>query len=164
MKLDVKVIRDQIMTLLAANPELEEDDVLRADMIEGETEAFAFLSRLVRAAGEAKIMVAGLAAYMEMLKQRHDRHERRIEVLRQFIKQVMDAAQLRKAELPEATLSIRIGQPKVLIINEHEIPVDYMRIKKEPDKTKIKAALIAGGHVMGTALSNSEPTLAIIIR
>ena len=69
----------------------------------------------------------------------------------------MNTAELKRAELPEATLSVRSGQPKVLIINEQEIPDEYMRIKKEPDKTRIKAALSGNQNVPGAALSNVEP-------
>ena len=73
----------------------------------------------------------------------------------------MQTANLAKAELPEATLSIRQGTPKVVIINEREIPDEFMRIKKEPDKTRIKAVMTAGEVVSGCALSNAEPSLTI---
>jgi hypothetical protein len=76
----------------------------------------------------------------------------------------MDSASIRKAELPEATLSIRSGQQKVLIINEREIPDDFMRMRKEPDKTRIKAAMLANENVPGAVLSNGQPSLAISIR
>jgi hypothetical protein len=163
-KLDPKVVRDQITNLLLCYPDLEADDVLRTDMIEGETEAFEFLSRVVQAINNAQVKKTGLSHYIDALKERYDRFARRTDVLRVFAKQVMDTANIKKAELPEATLSIRNGVPKVIITNEHEIPDGYMRIKKEPDKTKIKAAIAGGDHVPGAALSNSETTLAILIR
>ena len=36
-----------------------------------------------------------------------------------------------------------------------------MRIKKEPDKLRIKAAISAHEHVPGAMMSNPEPVLAI---
>ncbi len=162
--LDLKFVRDQIAALLLAHPELEEDEVLRTDSIEGETSAFEFLSRVVRKIGSTQALAGGTAEYIGELQERKARLERREMALRSLIFKVMSAADIRKAELPEATLSMRSGQSKVVIINEKELPDEFMRIKKEPDKQRIKAALVASEHVPGAALSNSEPLLAIIVK
>ena len=90
--------------------------------------------------------------------------ERREYALRSLIHKVMDTAGLRKRELPEATVSVRAGQPKVLIIEEELIPDEFCRIKREPDKTRIKAAIQAHEQVPGCSLSNAEETLAIYVR
>ena len=74
-------------------------------------------------------------------------------------------ADLRKAELPEATLSIRDGVAKVVIVDEAQIPDDFMRIRKEPNKTAIKDALISGmQEVPGAAMSNIEPVLMLRVK
>jgi phage tail tube protein FII len=159
--LDLKYIQDEITTLLLNNPEVDEDEVLRADMIEGETGAFEFLSDLVRKIGATQAIASGTADYIGELQERKQRLERREYALRSLIFKVMNTAEIKKAELPEATLSVRAGVPKVVIVNEHEIPSEFMRIKKEPAKDLIKAALIAHEHVPGAALSNSEPSLSI---
>ena len=164
MKLDPKTVRDQITNLLLCNPELEEDEVLRADMIEGSTDVHEFLSQLVRCVAEAEHHSTALNTWAISINVRSERFNRRIDNLRKLIKQIMDDGGLKKVPLPEATLSIRNGSPKVIITNEHELGDGWMRIKKEPDKTRIKAALMAGEHVNGAALSNSESTLAILIR
>lgn len=162
--LDLKYVQDEITALLLAHPELEEDDVLRADSVEGQTGAFEFLSRIVRLIGATQAIAGGTADYIGELQERKSRLERREMALRGLIFKVMNTADLKKAELPEATLSVRAGQRKVVVINENEIPAEFMRIKKEPDKTLIKAALTANEHVPGTALSNAEPTLAILTK
>jgi hypothetical protein len=159
--LDLKYIQQEIAALILLHPELEEDDILRADSIEGETRAFEFLARIVRKIGATRALADGTAEYIGQLQERKARFERREQALRAFCFKVMNTADLKKVELSEATLSIRAGQPKVVIINEHEIPDAFMRIKKEPDKTKIKTALQANEYVAGTALSNSEPALTI---
>jgi Gp157 protein len=130
MQLDLKYIQDEITALLLAHPELEEDEVLRADSIEGETGAFEFLSRIVRLIGAAQAIASGTAGYIAELQERKARLERREMALRKLIFKVMNAAALKKAELPECTLSIRAGIPKVVIVNEHEIPDDFMRAQK----------------------------------
>jgi hypothetical protein len=44
------------------------------------------------------------------------------------------------------------------------LPEEYWRIKKEPDKIRIKDALVAAAVVPGAELSNSPDTLAIRIK
>jgi len=163
-RLDPKSIVDEITALLLANPELDEDEVLRADMIEGSTGAFEFLSTIVRKIGATQAIATGTAEYIGELQERKARLERREYSLRGLIAKVMNSAGLTKAELAEATVSIRAGVPRVVITNEHEIPREFLRIKTEPDKTKIKAAINAGEAVPGATLSNAEPTLAIHVK
>lgn len=163
-RLDVQTVQAHIAELLAAHPELEEDEILRADMIQGETDAFEILADLVRLVADSKVMELGTDLYLAELRSRRDRFERRGEALRELILKVMNTAQLKKAELPEATLSIRQGSQKVVIVDEAEIPPDYLRVKTEPDKTKIKAVLAMRMHVPGCALSNAEPVLAIHVK
>lgn len=161
MQLDVDHIRQQLSNLLLAFPELAEDDVLRADMIEGATNAHRFLEACERKRVEAKWMTASIADYQEELDERKKRFERREQAMRQFMFKVMEAADLKKVELPEATLSIRPGVTKVIITTEELLPIEMWRFRKEPDKTKIKEAIQDGNPVPGAELSNAEPTLSI---
>lgn len=164
MKLRPDYIQQEIAALLTAHPELEQDEILRADSIEGETSAFEFLSRIIRIIGGTQSLANGTADYIGELHERKARLERREASLRSLIFKVMNTADLKKVELPEATLSIRAGQPKVVIVNENEIPSEFFHIKREPDKTLIKAALQANENVLGAALSNSEPVLTIRVK
>jgi hypothetical protein len=162
--LDAKYVQDEITALLLAHPELAEDDVLRADSIEGQTGAFEFLSGIIRKIGSTKTLAKATADYADELKGRKERLERREYALRSLIMKIMNAASLRKAELPEATLSIRNSPAKVIIVNESDLPDCYWRVKREPDKTTIRLALNAGDDVPGAALSNGEPSLSILVK
>lgn len=162
--LDAAQIRQHIDFLLAAYPELGEDDVLRADMIEGETMAFEFMSKMVRRIGESKALADGIELYVKDLRERAARIERRVDGIRALIFKVMEVANLKKAELSEATLSIRAGQPRVILTDETLLTDNYVRIKREPDKTKIKEMLLRGADVAGACLSNSEPSLSIRVK
>lgn len=163
-KLNAKYLRDQITALLLAFPELNDDEVLRADTIEGETDLHEFVSAMLRKIGATQAIAEGTKAYIAELRERESRMERREHALRTLIQQVLDTAGLRKIERPEATVSIRAGQPKVVIVEERLIPTDFIRVKTEPDKSKIKAAMLAHEHVPGCELSNGEATLAIYVR
>jgi hypothetical protein len=165
MKLDPRAIQHEIHNLLTQNPELAEDDQLRADMVEGETDAFDFLSMLTRKIGQSRALAESINAYANDIKERGARIERRIEAFRALAFKIMHAADLKKAELPEATLSIRAGTQKVIITDEAALPDFACRFKREPDKTLIKEVLQDGiVPVPGAVLSNAEPALSIRIK
>lgn len=159
--LEAKQVHDAITALLLAHPALKEDDVLRSDMIEGSTPAPEFLSQIVAKINEAKAMHDAVQTRIDELTVRRERFDGRILGLRSLIFKIMNAAELKSMQLPEATLTIKSGQPKVVIADEGLIPALFCRIKKEPDKKLIKAALEAGDSVPGCMLSNAEPQLAI---
>ena len=161
MRLDPLVVQQQISNLLLQVPELAEDDVLRADMIEAETEAHDLLRQLETTRREATTMAAGIASTIVELETRLHRFERREDAMRRIIYRIMELAHLRKVELPEATLSIRQGNQKVLIIDEAIIPDILCRIKREPDKKRIREMLVAGQVVRGCEISNAESVLSI---
>jgi DNA-directed RNA polymerase specialized sigma subunit len=157
----VEQARRDLTALLAAHPELEEDDVLHADMIEGNTKAFELLDELIRVERSAKILSEATEAEIERLKIRQGRFESRRAILRKYMMQLMEAANLKKAERPAATVSIAAGRPKVVITDESAIPPVYHRVKTEIDKESIGRTLKALGEVPGATLSNPEPQLRI---
>lgn len=161
MRLDPALIIHHINCLLVQYPELAEDDQLRADMIEGETDLHEFLRETENRRQNATAMAGAIAATIAQLEQRLGRFERREQAMRRLMHKLMEAADLRKAELPEATLSIRNGTPKVIITDETLIPEILCRIKREPDKQRIGQLLKEGSPVQGAELSNAEPNLTI---
>lgn len=164
MRVSPQMIEQEIANLVLRYPELESDEQLRADMIEGETGAFEFLSMIVRTIGETNALASGTAEYAKELGERKARLERRIEALRSLAFSIMQKAELRKAELPEATLSLRNGTPKVVIVDETAIPEDCTKVIRSPDKTAIKDKLTRGEEVAGAHLSNGEPSLSIRVK
>jgi len=159
-RLDPQVIRQQIANLLLQWPELAEDDVLRADMIEGETDAIDFLRQVERKRQEAACMAGAIASNIAEQGLRQARYVRREQVMRELEFKVLQAADLKKAELPEATLSVRAGVPKVIVTDEVALPEQLFRVTRSPDKAAIKEWL-AKGPVPGAEMSNSEPVLSI---
>ena len=161
MKLEIAIIEREIAALLAANPELVDDEALRIDMIEGETDTFKVLSKLVRQVGETEAMNEGIDEYREKLRSRQIRLIRRIDALRSLIFRLMSIANIRKAQLPEATLSIKASPRKVIITDEEKIPEPFWRVIREVNKALINSTLKNNESVPGCELSNSEDTLSI---
>jgi hypothetical protein len=165
MSLDVRFVeqaRRDLTALLAAYPDLEQDDVLRLDMIEGETNALDLIDLLIAAEREALSLEEAVKILQERLAIRQARFANRRGAIRKYLMQLMEAAGLKKVERPAATVSIAAGRPKVVITDENELPDYFVRIKKEPNKDAIAKAFKEGRkNIPGAALSNAEPVLRI---
>ncbi len=59
MRVDVDALRQSIDALLITYPELAEDEQLRADMLDGETDLALVLARLVDEANDAAMDMQG---------------------------------------------------------------------------------------------------------
>jgi Siphovirus Gp157 len=164
LKLRVDELRIQIEQMLRDNPELMEDDILRADMIDGETDVVAFIRKLEGRRIEAKLRMEALAALIVQLTSRLDRYKKQENAMRSLMFRLLQAGQLRKLVLPEATLSIRPGPAHVVITNENELPDEFWRIHRAPDKIKIAGAIAEARIVPGAELSNSADALYISTR
>jgi Gp157 protein len=158
-------IQQQISNLLLQYPELADDEILRADMIEGATDLQGFLTMLVGKAKDAQDLRDGSRKQLDDLKARRARLERQYEGLRALIRETLEIANLRKVVMPIATLSLSAGSPKLVgMLDATYLPDDLCKITREPDKEKIKQALLDGGTVPGVSLSNSEPVLSIHVK
>jgi hypothetical protein len=153
--------RRDLASLLSLHPELYEDNVLRQDMIEAETGALELIDKLIEAEREALALEESITRILEQLSDRKTRFSQRRIALRKYIMQIMDAANLRKVQRPAATVSIAAGKQKVVITDDNALPEDCVRIKREPDKTRIASHLHRGDYIPGATLSNPEPQLRI---
>jgi hypothetical protein len=158
---DIERAKNEIRQLLNAYPELSDDDVLRADMIEAETKFQDVIDHLLRMTREAVVMSNAIEDEVNRLTERQGRYEMRNAKLRGLIHKMMDVAGEKKIERPLGTVSVAVGKPKVIITNEAILPDRFVRIKREPDKTSIGLALKAGESVSGATLSNAEAHLRI---
>src|SRR5262249_9139589 len=112
-RLDPSFVRNQIERLLTRHPELQDDELLRADMIEGETNFHEFLTLLVRQIVEAQAYAAGIELLVANTRARQSRYEHRVEALRALAFALLNHAGVNRVELHQATLSIRAGTPNV---------------------------------------------------
>jgi len=154
-------VRAEIDKLLSAYPELSEDETLRLDMIEAETDALKVIGKALDERMEATAMVAGINSHIDALTVRRDRYDRKAEAMKLLIKSIMEVGHLPKLALPQATLSLTDPRVVVNIINADDIPQGYVRIKREPDKTAIKAALERGDEIPGAELGFGKDGLTI---
>lgn len=165
MQIDPKAIRLQVENLKLIHPEILEDDEAWLATLESETDFNEILTTIVRRIDDTKALVIGTKDRFEELKARKDRFEHRIETLRNLVFKIMQAADLAKVELPEATLSLRAGTPQLVgDADPDTLPNSLCKFSRDLNRTAIKEALKTGETVPGFSLSNSQPSLSIRIK
>lgn len=112
---------------------------------------------------DAALTIKNLNAELDALKneiklmtERKQRAERNIDTLKKVLKESLNGEKIKTARV---SISYRKTQV-VQITNLDKIPKQYIKIKKEADKTAIKKALKAG-EVEGAEITNNT---SIIIR
>jgi hypothetical protein len=103
---------------------------------------------------------AGAAAIKqaeEQMASRRKAMENRVKMLQQRLKDGMEMAGVSKLECPYFAISIAKNPAAVEILDERQIPIEFMKIPEPPpatpDKTAIKEALKAGQDVPGAKLT-----------
>ena len=158
---DVSYTAKAIDDMLAAYPDLLEDETLRADMLEAETDLPALASKIVRVRGERLAYAEGLNLHIKELTERRDRFARGADGLKGLLLRLMATAQLPKLSLPEATVSITPGRSTVSIEDVEQLPQGTFTLVRQPDKAAIKAMIDAGDDVPGAAIVKGENTLTV---
>ena len=156
---------DQAMACLAALRHREQisgdDDELSLLLDNAEQNIEALLRAVINAALENEGIAEAVKERIELLKFRQDRYKRRAEALRGTAFAMMDALGLSKFSMPEFTASV--GKPRggLLITDEAQIPDEYMRVKREPDKARILEDLQNGVEITGAVVANGVPTFTV---
>ena len=156
-----KELEQHIDLLMREYPELAEDEELRLDTLEGETSLDDVLTLLVEKSLEADSMASACKLRRNSLSDREARLKRQDTFWRSLILRIMQAAELQKLPLPEATLSVTKGRLTVIVDDEEELPLNFQNIKVTANKNLIMDELKAGRSVEGCTLSNGPPTLTI---
>lgn len=161
LAMDAATVARHVEALFTAFPDLADDEALRADMVEGETDLHRVVSRALSHKLEARAMVKGMEMVRADFSERSARWQRRDDAMGVLIKGLLDVAGLEKLTLPEATISVNKARASVEITNEAELPQGYVKLIRQPDKTAIGDALKAGAEVPGASLAYGEPSLTV---
>lgn len=153
-------VRSAVARMRAFDPDTDAGALL--ELVEQEAPEFSdMLTALCRAADEAASARDTVTERIRVLQGRRDRHDAHHEEYRALIFAALDAAGQRAWKSPEYTVSITPGRAGVVITDPAAIPDDFVRVKREPDKTAIGAALASGATVPGAEQRNGLPTLTI---
>jgi hypothetical protein len=142
-----------------------DDDAAFVDTLDGSSTVIDAARAAIRFIAEAEANEAAVKAlaqrYSERAKVFSDRVARTRDAIANFMAEIGE----KKLALPEATLSLSNGTPSLVGDPDPALLPDSMvRVKREPDRTAIKAALLEGQLVQGCSLSNAAPKLTIRVR
>lgn len=141
-----------------------DDEEMAADAVEGETNLIEVIEAAIARIAELEGFEASIKAHMASLRERKDRFGKQADMLRQAVLVAMGMADLKKIELPGATVSRKSVPPKAEIISGADIPAKFWK-PADPtlDLKAVLAALKAKEQVPGAVLSNGGETLAILV-
>lgn len=147
--------------LLRRFPELSDDERALIDTLDGISNLDEQIAAVLREALTREAMGEGIGNLLDSLSARRSRLFEGAEKMRHAVLTAMQEAGRSKLTLPDMTVSISAGRAGVAIIDETALPDRFMRIKREPNKDAINAAVKAGEKVPGTAQKNPVPFLTL---
>lgn len=147
--------------LLQSVADMITDDETSEIIIDTETDLPSAIATALDRIDELEEHVAGIDHRMTSLRERKGRFADNIETLRRSIQSALETTNVRKLELPVATISLRAVPPSVIITDEAALPIEYKRQPPVPDKKLIAAALKDGVAIAGAELSNGGQTISI---
>jgi hypothetical protein len=159
----VSTLQQLAEQLRALCPDIEDDDALFSDTLQGEApDALAVIERLIDASLAAADMAELAHVRLTDLAERKARFEKRRDAYRQVALQMMEAVNLKKLERPHFTASLR-QMPAPLIIDRDVLSMDewWRHPPPEPNKTDIRKALLDGVDIPGAQLGNPATGLTV---
>jgi len=150
--------------LLEAMPELEDDPECLLDTLEGLTTINEQLAGVLRSALLDEANVEGITGYIQALCDRKASLGARARKKRAVALNFMADLGLKKISAPDLTATRKCTPAGVSLYDEKKLPDEFVRVKREPDKKAIRAALKAGVDIPGARLGNAGETLQIRIR
>ena len=161
MQLLVSKHKSLAASMAKAFPEADEETL--ADTLEGVSDLPGLLSTLIRSRIEDETLAECLRRRIEEMRQRLERLEVRAGQKKALVLAAMEEAGIKKLVEADFTLSLRLGSPKLVVVDETLIPEEFWRPQAPKlDRQWLLAALKNGRSVPGAELGNPEPTLAVM--
>lgn len=164
MMINPEQVRAQIEALKLRYPDIFADEDGWDLTLSSESGLDDLLAQLVTKEREAAAMADAVIAQIDDLLARVDRFKLRSKAARDLMLKFLQIAGVRKRELPAATVSIRAGGTRVVINDEASVPSSFCRIKREPDKTAIKAHLEEGNSPNWASLVKGDESISMRFR
>lgn len=139
----------------------DDDDDLRHDHVEGETDLFEAIDRALFDMGMCDAQAIGIERVIDRLNARRKRAKDRIEKIRGAIEQAMQVCELPTIKRPTATLTVKKTPPKPLEIDESAVPSEFFAPQPPKLDKRALAEAAKNGPVPGVTMSNGGISLQI---
>lgn len=162
IQIDAQNVINQMKTLFGTYAmEFDDDADLYSTALEGETDFYEIMSRLVAAYQEADAMAEATKERERQLKLRRERFEHRASSIKAVMQNLMSEAKQDKVQLTEATVSFLKPRTSVNVIDVDELEQPYVKLVRQADKKAIASAIESGIVVNGAELVTGEPSISI---
>jgi len=116
-----------------------DDEQLKLDVLEGETDLFEWTRFLLEKNEEDEGMVSALKGQISARQKRKSAAEGRIKRRREALLALLECAKLKKLKLPEATLSVSTTAARLAVNDPDAVPDEYCVHEPKPSAEKIAA-------------------------
>ena len=139
----------------------EEAIVDTLEAIEGEIQVKGENIALLVQNWESDILA--LTEHKKKIDQKIKSRKNRIEYLKDYLRENMEATGIKKIECPLFSISCVKGRDVVAVTDVEALSDEYIRltVKEEPDKKKILEDLKAGTTVQGAIISQAKSSIRI---
>jgi Siphovirus Gp157 len=152
-----RAIRDRIR---AQDPQIDEQTL--ADTVDGLTDLHEIIAAIIRAALADEALATGLRSRIAEMQGRLNRLQDCAAKRRQIAKDVMVELDIKKITAPDFTVSVRLGMPSLLVLDEAAVPGIYWQpVAPKLNRQELLNELKGGAEIQGVSLSNSEPVLSV---
>lgn len=155
------IIRAQIAQLRLQYGELESDEESWLLTLESQTDLNELADKLIDRERECAALAGGIATRIAELENRQARFVDQSKRIRNVLLALMQAANVPKLELAEATISRRAGGEKLIIPDDSAVPEQWTKVERRIDAQRIKAALKGGLEVNWAAIERSPETISV---
>lgn len=153
-------IRMEIDRLRRFFPEINDDLELLAATIEGETDFDKVADLIIDAFLDRVSLREAVELRIDDMKARAERFGKGADAMKSLLTELMRAADKTMIRRPLATLVMSKGR-ETLVLDDNFNAQGYMRVKSEPMRTDILAALKAGDDIPGARLETPPPHLSV---
>jgi hypothetical protein len=165
-QLAIRITKTDIQRILASialAPGFDDDHTLKVDMLEGETDLFEIVGRLLNENEDDDGIIAALDEQIDARAIRIERAKARIDARKRAISALMDCAQETTLRLPEATLSLRTLRPSPKVTDADRLPEQFVTVEtvRKPNRDAIKEAFERGESIPRRRLTNGGASLTI---
>ena len=159
---DVRIAGEVVTAIQAAG--IADDDPDFIALVAAESDLPKRLERMIRRARFMETHAKALKDMIEEMRERKSRFESQAEKLRHIATWAMAEAGLPRLDCPDFTASLSRGRPQVVVPDPEAVPLEFCRVKKEPDKVRIRELLENGMAPEWAHLGNQQHQISVRTR
>lgn len=139
----------------------KDDAELIQSLIEGESDMKSSMSRLIYRYNEILAQIESIKKIKKRYNDRLKRKKKQIDRMKQYAQVALESAGIENINLPEATVYLSDARGGLSIEDNADLPDQYIRVKKSPDKRALRKAIESGEEIKGVSIEPSKKALNI---